>query len=195
ITREKAICMVYCEPYIKARAVDFLSGIVKIGLDICYKDDPTMPIILCAKPIDQNPYKNRRYRNESTTNENDQAEVEIQHTIVKQTQLVEFLNTKYLPFGVENSDVYEPKNLSFNEIFSDVLKVTNVLNDKTVNGFSKWCSNKKLKLMEATSKRRMNEAGQKVTTRLLYTLKNKFVGKNHFPIIHMYLYYIYMCVC
>ncbi|KAG0748382.1 hypothetical protein G6F57_003500 [Rhizopus arrhizus] len=29
--------------------------------------------------------------------------------------------------------------------------------------------------MEATSKRKMNEAGQKVVTRLLYTLKNKFV--------------------
>ncbi|KAI9475634.1 MAG: hypothetical protein EXX96DRAFT_506170 [Benjaminiella poitrasii] len=29
--------------------------------------------------------------------------------------------------------------------------------------------------MEATSKRKMNEAGQKVTTRLLYALKDKFV--------------------
>ncbi len=50
---------------------------------------------------------------------------------VNQTQLVEFLNTKYLPFDVDNSDLYELKSLSFNEIFSDVLKITNVLDDKT----------------------------------------------------------------
>ncbi|GAA5807048.1 hypothetical protein MFLAVUS_000398 [Mucor flavus] len=95
--------------------------------------------------------------------------------LFNQAQLVEFLNIKYLPFGVDNSDQYEPKSLSFNEIFSYILKITNVLDDRTVNGFTKWCTYKKLKLMEATSKRRMNEAGQKVATRLLYTLKDKFV--------------------
>lgn len=71
---------------------------------------------------------------------------------VNQAQLVEFLNIKYLPFDVDNSDQYEPKILSFNEIFSYDLKITNVLDDRTVNGFTKWCTYKKLKLMEATSK-------------------------------------------
>ncbi|CAO3681921.1 unnamed protein product [Rhizopus stolonifer] len=134
-----------------------------------------MPFILCVKSIDQNPHRNKRYHNESITNENKQVEAEIQHTIVNQAQLVEFLNIKYLPFDVGDSDQYEPKSLSFNEIFSYVLKITNVLDDRTVNGFTKWCTYKKLKLMEATSKRRMNEAGQKVATRLLYTLKDEFV--------------------
>lgn len=47
--------------------------------------------------------------------------------------------------------------------------------------------------MEATSKRKMNEAGQKVATRLLYVLKNKFVGKNHFfYYIHIFILYIYV---
>jgi hypothetical protein len=75
--------MLYCEPYSKACAIDFINGIEKIGLDVCYRDDPTMPIALCAKSIDQNPYKNKRYHNKSTTNENKQAEVEIQHKIGK----------------------------------------------------------------------------------------------------------------
>ncbi|KAI8883904.1 hypothetical protein K501DRAFT_155690, partial [Backusella circina FSU 941] len=97
---------------------------------------------------------------------------------VNQTQLVEFLNTKYLPFDV-NSDLYESKSLSFNEIFSDVLKITNVLGDNTINEFTKWCSHKKLRLMKTTSKRKMHEAGQKVATRLFYTLKNNVAGKNH----------------
>ncbi|KAI9267296.1 hypothetical protein EDC94DRAFT_602833 [Helicostylum pulchrum] len=45
ITREKAICMIYCEPYSKARAIDLLNGIENIGLDVCYKDDPTEPLL------------------------------------------------------------------------------------------------------------------------------------------------------
>lgn len=85
-----------------------------------------------------------------------------------------------------------PKSLSSSETFSDVLKITNVLDNRRFNGFTKWSSNKKSKLIEDTSKRRMNEAGQKVATRLLYTLKSKFIGKNHFSIMRMHLYYIYM---
>ncbi|RCI03928.1 hypothetical protein CU098_012715, partial [Rhizopus stolonifer] len=150
--------MFYSEPYSKARAIYLLKGIENIDLDVCYKDDPTTPSLLCTKSIDQNPYKSKRYKNE-----------------INQTQLVEFLNTKYLPFDVDYDDLYEPKSLSSSEIFSDVLKITNVLDNKSAIGFTKWCSNKKLKLMEATSKRRINEAGQKVATRLLYTLKNKFI--------------------
>ncbi|KAI9485247.1 MAG: hypothetical protein EXX96DRAFT_544497, partial [Benjaminiella poitrasii] len=61
ITREKAICMLYCEPYSKDRAKNLINGIEKIGLDVCYRDDPTMSIILCVKSIDQNPYRNKRY--------------------------------------------------------------------------------------------------------------------------------------
>lgn len=43
ITREKAIYMLYSEPYSKARALDLINGIEKIGLDVCYRDDPTEP--------------------------------------------------------------------------------------------------------------------------------------------------------
>ncbi|KAG2200750.1 hypothetical protein INT47_002794 [Mucor saturninus] len=87
---------------------------------------------------------------------------------VNQTQLVEFLDTIYVPFGIDYDDLYELKSLSSSEIFSDVLKITYVLDNKGVIGFTK--------LIEATSKRRMNEAGQKVASRLLYTLKNEFIG-------------------
>lgn len=89
---------------------------------------------------------------------------------------VVFSNTKHLPFDVYDSDLYEPRSLSFNEIFSDILKITSVLDDKNVNGFIKWCP-----------KRRMNEAGQKIVTRLLYIFKNKFVCKSYFfNYIHVY---------
>ncbi|KAI8070532.1 uncharacterized protein B0P05DRAFT_550066 [Gilbertella persicaria] len=45
ITREKAICMLYCKPYSKDRAKELISGIEKIGLDVCYRDDPTEPFL------------------------------------------------------------------------------------------------------------------------------------------------------
>ncbi|KAI7889489.1 uncharacterized protein EV154DRAFT_396404, partial [Mucor mucedo] len=159
-------------------------------LDICFRDDPTMRIVLYVKSIDQNSYKNRRYPNESIIYDSIQPEAEIQHKIVNQAQRVEFLNIKYLPLGVDDSGRYDPhvvphhstnwsRSLSFDEIFSCALKVTHVLDDRTVNGFTKWYTYKKLKLMDPTSKRRMSEAGQRVESRLLYTLKDNFVGKNH----------------
>ncbi|KAI9475633.1 MAG: hypothetical protein EXX96DRAFT_574019, partial [Benjaminiella poitrasii] len=33
--------MLYYEPYSKARAIDLINGIEKIGLDVCCRDDPT----------------------------------------------------------------------------------------------------------------------------------------------------------
>lgn len=37
--------MLYCEPYSKDRAKDLINGIEKIGLDVCYRDDPTEPFL------------------------------------------------------------------------------------------------------------------------------------------------------
>lgn len=39
ITREKAICIFYCEPYSKARATGLLNGIEQIGLEVRYRHD------------------------------------------------------------------------------------------------------------------------------------------------------------
>ncbi|KAG2212603.1 hypothetical protein INT47_000579 [Mucor saturninus] len=136
-------------------------GLKNIRRDICFRDDPTIPIVLYVKSIDQNPYKNRKYPNESIIYVNNQPEAEIQHKTVNQAQRVEFLNIKYLPLGVDDSGRYNPhvfphystdwsRSLSFNGIFSCVLKVTHVLDDRTVNGFTKWYTYKKLKLMDAT---------------------------------------------
>lgn len=33
--------MLYCEPYSKALAKESLEGVEKVGLDICYRDNPT----------------------------------------------------------------------------------------------------------------------------------------------------------
>lgn len=75
--------MLYCEPYSKALAKELLEGVEKVGLDICYRDNPTDPLILSLRAIDQNPYKNKRYTNESETNEIKQAEVETELKIGK----------------------------------------------------------------------------------------------------------------
>lgn len=66
-----------------------------------------------------------------------------------------------------------------NDILAVVWKHTDILNEKTAQGFSKWCGNKKLKLIQATAKRRLNEIQQKTSVRSLYVLKNKFFGKTY----------------
>ncbi|KAI8083379.1 uncharacterized protein B0P05DRAFT_610738 [Gilbertella persicaria] len=43
ITCKKAICMLYCESYSKALAKELL-GVEKVGLDICYRDNPANPL-------------------------------------------------------------------------------------------------------------------------------------------------------
>ena len=45
ITSKKAIWMLYCEPYSKACAIDLINGVEKIGLDVCYRNDPTEPFL------------------------------------------------------------------------------------------------------------------------------------------------------
>ncbi|CEP07727.1 hypothetical protein [Parasitella parasitica] len=75
-----------------------------------------------------------------------------------------------LPIDVNNSGLYVPKSLSFSEIFSEILKMTNVHDDKTINGFTKWRSHKKLKLVYEDNPKKMKEAGYEV---IRYARKSK----------------------
>ncbi|KAI8968622.1 hypothetical protein BDB01DRAFT_733148, partial [Pilobolus umbonatus] len=58
-----------------------------------------------------------------------------------------------------NNEMYESKNVSMREIFCQVMKITHLFDDKSVLGFTKWCSSKKIKLMQVGPKRKMDEDG------------------------------------
>ncbi|KAI9254942.1 hypothetical protein EDC94DRAFT_587290 [Helicostylum pulchrum] len=155
ITREQVVC------------------IEEIKLDICYRDDPTSPIILSARSIDQNPFKNKIYQGNDTVADIKTIEEKEYPRLKHAVHLIEV----YLPSNTENNEMYESKNVLTREIFCQVLKITNLLDDKSVIGFAKWCSSKKIKLMQASPKRKMNEDGNKTTARGLYVLKEQFIAR------------------
>jgi hypothetical protein len=69
ITREQAICMFYHQPYDKRKAEELLKAIEGIHTEICYKDDPTKPLLLYKNSIFMDPVNNHTYINEiETTN-------------------------------------------------------------------------------------------------------------------------------
>jgi hypothetical protein len=76
------IPQIYCEElYRKARTINYINGIEKVGLDVCYRDNPVISTVFCLKPINQIPYKNKKYHNKNTSNKNKQAEAEIRQKI------------------------------------------------------------------------------------------------------------------
>ncbi|KAI8979871.1 hypothetical protein BDB01DRAFT_851999 [Pilobolus umbonatus] len=151
ITREQAICMLYCEPYCDETAAKLLKGIVEINLDICYQDDPTSPIILSARSIDQNPFKNKRYQGKNTVANIKTIEDKEYPRLKQVVHLIEFLNEVYLPSNTGNNEMYESKNVSMREIFCQ-------LGQK-----ERWM--------------KMDEDGNKTATRGLYVLKEEFIDK------------------
>lgn len=64
-----------------------------------------------------------------------------------------------------------------NDILSIVWKHTNILNDKNEQGFSKQRGTRKLELMKAKIKRKQDEFGHKISTRIFYVLKGQYIGK------------------
>jgi hypothetical protein len=63
-----------------------------------------------------------------------------------------------------------------NDILSIVWKHTSILNSLNAQGLSKWCGVRKLQLMKAEVKRKQDEFGRKISTRVLYVVKDKYIG-------------------
>jgi hypothetical protein len=82
-----------------------------------------------------------------------------------------------LPSDPNNEEVYVCKSLSMNAILSIVWKHTNILDDMNAQGFSKWCGARKLELMKAKIKRKQDELNRKISTRILYVVKDQYIGK------------------
>ncbi|KAI9481055.1 MAG: hypothetical protein EXX96DRAFT_522599 [Benjaminiella poitrasii] len=58
------------------------------------------------------------------------------------------------------------------DILSTVWKYSDIFSEKTAHGFGKWCSSRKLFLIESQIKRKCNDLRQKVTIRSLYRLEH-----------------------
>lgn len=93
-------------------------------------------------------------------------------------ELIQFLNTIYLPFDSKNEEVYENKCLTTNEILATVWKYSDLHEDKGAIGFAKWCKNRNIKFMSSSIKRKESE-NQTKRTRSLYVVKKEFIGKSY----------------
>jgi hypothetical protein len=62
ITREKAICMLFCQEYNEYNVKELDERIRRLGgIDIYYATDPTEPVLLPLAKIYSNPYKYQQY--------------------------------------------------------------------------------------------------------------------------------------
>ncbi|KAI7896772.1 uncharacterized protein EV154DRAFT_395418, partial [Mucor mucedo] len=62
ITREKAICIFFCQDYTEFNVKELLKKLENFeDIDICYDEDPFKPMLLCNKRIDSNPQKYKKY--------------------------------------------------------------------------------------------------------------------------------------
>jgi hypothetical protein len=62
ITRERAICMLYCEPYNDENVKKLVPTIDALqGLEICYKEDPMEPMLLSSNNLRTHTTKYRKY--------------------------------------------------------------------------------------------------------------------------------------
>lgn len=61
ITREKAICMLYCEEYSEENANRLLKIIGNNEIDICYRTNPLKPALAPISRIFAEPYMYKRY--------------------------------------------------------------------------------------------------------------------------------------
>ncbi|KAL7311413.1 hypothetical protein PS15m_009182 [Mucor circinelloides] len=157
ISREQAICMFYCEPYNESNVVKLSKLIDDMNnIEICYSDDPTEPMLLCQTRINQNSVKFKTYisRNVISSRIIENEMVQEHMILTNQQQVVQFLNTCFLPYDPGNDQLYEEKNVTNGEIFSTLLQHTEIFNDKNVVSFGNWCSSKKVDFLMCKPKRK-----------------------------------------
>lgn len=85
-----------------------------------------------------------------------------------------------MPDDPLNAEVYVQKYVTINELLAVTWKFTAIFNEKSSISFSKWCASRKVlftkkELVKKT--RRLNGPNGRVNVRLLYILKDEFLGK------------------
>ncbi|KAI9253629.1 hypothetical protein BY458DRAFT_443143 [Sporodiniella umbellata] len=183
ITREQAICMLYCVVFNDENVKKFVPTIDALkGLDICYKEDPMEPTVISTYKINAYPFLYKRYliiQKESNIEDSTGAN-ENQIYLVSKAQVVNFLNIVFLPVDPFNEEVYNCKQVEMEEILSFIQKYSRLFNKTNVNSLGKWLKSAKVNLTDSSSKRIYCSTGEKVQVRNLYVLKDEYLGKFDF---------------
>ncbi|KAI8376266.1 uncharacterized protein BYT42DRAFT_497920 [Radiomyces spectabilis] len=178
ISREQAICMFYCELYNESNVVKLSKLIDDMNnIEICYSDNPTEPMLLCQTRINQNPVKFKTYISRNVISKDNDREEHKSKYRANQQQVVQFLNTCFLPYDPGSDQLYEEKNVTNGDIFSTLLQHTEIFNDKSVTSFGNWCSSKKVDFLMCKPKRKRYANNSMISVRSLYILNKEYFSK------------------
>ncbi|ORX63186.1 hypothetical protein DM01DRAFT_1379705 [Hesseltinella vesiculosa] len=151
-------------------------------IQICYTDDPLEPMLQCLCTINRNPFKYKTYVMKECEVTRDNSNKDL-------LQFMHFLNEVYQPVDPEDSDAYEfQSSVSAGSIMAKVLPYTNMFDSKSVRSFSKWCTDKKLALTNASSKRmRLQKCNDdsRAVVRPLFVLKEELIQQCALKIIKL----------
>ena len=84
----------------------------------------------------------------------------------------------YLASDPGNGLMFDCKGITTSEVMNTANKYSTFFDDKTIFAFGQWCGRKKLEFLNASSKRG-NKDDKRITTRSIYVLKDKYLGKFH----------------
>ncbi|KAI8388577.1 uncharacterized protein BYT42DRAFT_528538 [Radiomyces spectabilis] len=173
ISRNQAICMFYGEKYTEENAARLFKKIEGTELEICHLHDPSEPILIWEKKVNQYPFRYNKYPECETSNETSTV-VEISFTC--QSQIVHFLNLVYLASDPGNENMYERQQVSMRQIFASIWQYTAFFDTKTLQAFTVWCTHKKLNFLKAPAKRKLTNTGDRMNVRTLFVLKNNLIN-------------------
>ncbi|KAI9252318.1 hypothetical protein BDA99DRAFT_444018 [Phascolomyces articulosus] len=197
ITRDQAICAFYYEEYNDKNVAKYSKLIDNVeDIEICYKTDPTKPILLCTHAINSDPFHILKYPKKSDVvgstpkQGNTKKDAHLKRCIFFTTlgQVIAFLDAIYLPENSNNTEVYEKKGISMNDVLSLLWQHTKLMSESTVIGFSRWYSTSKIDFMDIPAKRKPVATGQKVSIRQVYSLKQEYIGT-----VYQFFNYVFDC--
>ncbi|ORY88689.1 hypothetical protein BCR43DRAFT_448692, partial [Syncephalastrum racemosum] len=175
VTKEQALCMLYCEDYTEDNAATLQKRLNDVeDFELCYRDDPTDPVLVSKRKLFCNPFRYHRYASSShmCAAKEDLSDATL-------TEMVkDFLNEVFLQENPHN-DTYKCEKITVTEIQAAVSRYTAIFDDKSPLFFAQWCSKVKLDLSRAAVGRKIGKGtdGKKVRYRALYTLNPKLHGK------------------
>ncbi|KAG0178779.1 hypothetical protein DFQ29_003023 [Apophysomyces sp. BC1021] len=105
-------------------------------LEICFIDDPTEPLLLHKLAIVQNPFRYHTYLSKSTSTSNNGLLTVQKIILTISAQLEQLLNMAYLGHDLNNSDVYDRKDASMNQMLATIWSVSNIFDSKSVHPFA-----------------------------------------------------------
>ncbi|KAI8142344.1 hypothetical protein BJV82DRAFT_516911, partial [Fennellomyces sp. T-0311] len=147
-------------------------------IEICYRTDPTKPMLLCTRTINSDPFHIFKYPKKSGVMSSTSSLVADRPKMKLATlaQVTAFLDAVYLPENPNNTEAYEPISISVNDVLALLWQHTYLMSDFTPIGLSRWCSTSKIDFMTVLPKRKLMETGQKVSIRPVFALKPVYIG-------------------